>query len=1093
MVGGSTGWWVIRVLSLLLVFLAASVMLYPPVSSSGSAAASPADPPETIIVRSVAWRPGLVGEGVVDLYAYPVPAWSGGDGGGWAGSYRVPYSMVSLLLNPAPVAYGCLGGNVSVEEIAGLYDTVPGAVAWRVYDEASNTTCYGVAAAPGLGFNPFSLRVVRYSLNMLVDRMRLAGAYNGLAVPAATPLPPTHPAGHLARGVGLKYRLLFEGPGRRRVGWDMFYGAMTGAGAVLVNGTWRYRGEPVRVRVLAVNRSGDRELAGLVADTLRALGFEPELRLMGWREAVATVYFGDPGSHGWHVYVEDLRLDPRGPFAERLMTYTCAPGLLVPGMGLYVIGPVNDTLRVIGEEIMERRYSGLATYTRLYRDAVEACIWDSMRIWLLETLAPEPYGPGVSVTGYDAGLGLASPYVLRSLEALGPNASIGVPRILARGEPWNPWRGLYSLYSAPIYYLTSSPAYAPSPYNMTTIGYVVQVERVQRGPIPVPGDAFMWSRGLGRFTEAGPGAADAAVYLDLSTLLGLRYHTGHGVGWGDVLASIAAYHEINDACGEGPLHVVGYRILGGSEELVVYLNWSRGCGAGTGIRGLWEAALAAMRPLGYTVVPAEINVLMLYMVGGGAVDVINKTYVLDPGESVSGEPVLDLLDPVASGDMAAVAGYLLDNYIFNTSYFTVGNEVYMGYPEWRNRLSSLVEWVNGHGHAWISNGPYYLDSADAEAGLLVLRRSGLGQGGWGPAPPPPEPGIRVIDRSYLGLYVDVSGADFFGYASTDILFTHAYYVQRNVTPWLHRFLVGTTSIPFAEYVAEAYNSVYNTWSTLSGYGGYWVSVLVDRVVDGSGDIVLGDAAAVHIEARWPVRVVAALYDGPDWVWGSMPPPSLYPLGVSAAVLVNDTLALVDHPVLSIRVPGGASHPVIYAYTGGSWVPVDSTYNGSHLVAPIMPALPGGPAPLYMLFDEASPPVINVFFLEGSVVPGYEATLMVNVSNPSGYMRDIVLRPVVPRGWSVSEDDALVRLAPYSSKLYAFKVMVPGNASAGVYDIRVDAYELSLIGYRRLGSRHAALVVEEVPGPVPEASPAPAAAASAAAVLLLLVLRGRRGG
>lgn len=59
---------------------------------------------------------------------------------------------------------------------------------------------------------------------------------------------------------------------------------------------------------------------------------------------------------------------------------------------------------------------------------------------------------------------------------------------------------------------------------------------------------------------------------------------------------------------------------------------------------------------------------------------------------------------------------------FPSNYFTLpdGTEL-MAESEWGDRLSALSSWIEAHNHAWISQGPYYLDTFDKDAQQATIR------------------------------------------------------------------------------------------------------------------------------------------------------------------------------------------------------------------------------------------------------------------------------------------------------------------------------------------------------------------------------------
>lgn len=89
---------------------------------------------------------------------------------------------------------------------------------------------------------------------------------------------------------------------------------------------------------------------------------------------------------------------------------------------------------------------------------------------------------------------------------------------------------------------------------------------------------------------------------------------------------------------------------------------------------------------------------------------------------VYGVPQLNLVLPDSAAAVKEAAKTLKGAYANFSSWFEVQGKVLLTEDEWKSRLDALISWIDAHGHAWVSQGAFYLDSFDKDAQVLVLKR-----------------------------------------------------------------------------------------------------------------------------------------------------------------------------------------------------------------------------------------------------------------------------------------------------------------------------------------------------------------------------------
>ncbi len=192
-------------------------------------------------------------------------------------------------------------------------------------------------------FNPFSIQAVRYALNFLVNRKKIVDEImNGSGVPMYTPVIAGQPNASRYDLVASKFGFTPTGDEKRAL--DDIKTAMTAAAALPENKGklafdgkwWTYNGDPVAVNfVIRVDDPTLRLPEGrYVADQIEKAGIKVNRLEYDRTKAFATWQGKDPKDYAWNLYTEAWTGGQTNAFWESPISQMYAPWLSnMPGSG----------------------------------------------------------------------------------------------------------------------------------------------------------------------------------------------------------------------------------------------------------------------------------------------------------------------------------------------------------------------------------------------------------------------------------------------------------------------------------------------------------------------------------------------------------------------------------------------------------------------------------------------------------------------------------------------------------------------------------------------------------------------------------------
>ena len=237
------------------------------------------------------------------------------------------------------------------------------------------------APAPEGKLNPFAIPEVRQAMQYLVDRDFIAqDIYQGLAQPMITQVSPSDydflTVYDIDRGSGIRFDPEYA---RQQIA-----DAMTAAGAELVDGTWSYQGEPIRLKFIARVEDERREIGDLVRSELEAAGFQVNITYQSFAPAVLSVYSTDPAAFEWHLYTEGWSRGGAQRYDAGSVNSFIAPWLgNMPGwreQGFWQYE--NATADELGQKLYKGQFASQAERDDLYRQLTQIGLDESVRVWL---------------------------------------------------------------------------------------------------------------------------------------------------------------------------------------------------------------------------------------------------------------------------------------------------------------------------------------------------------------------------------------------------------------------------------------------------------------------------------------------------------------------------------------------------------------------------------------------------------------------------------------------------------------------------------------------------------------------------------------
>lgn len=569
-----------------------------------------------------------------------------------------------------------------------------------------------VNPAPSEKFNPFSIRDVRYALNYLVDRnMIVDEILNGYGSPMISAYKPYDPDFLLVLGKLQSFNFHYN----PSLAEQMISDALTKAGAQRIDGKWYYNSKPVEITIFIRNDDQVRKSIGeILASQLQKIGFVVNVDYGDLSKAFSVVYGSNPADMDWNIYTEAytiggfVRYDSVTVAQMYSPWYSNMPGFNNPEYWNYK----NNSLDSISQAIFVGNFTSSATRAQLLNEGVGEGIQESVRIFLAAQV--DQYVANKKVTGIinDFGAGITSRFTPINSRDGSDTLKIGIAKIYQGA--WNPVAGFTDSYSQEMSAPIMDPGDFKNPYTGVTIPVRTDWEVKTAGPLgklDVPSDAIRWDPQQQKWVQVGSGiqsTSKVTFHMKFS-----NWHNGRPMDMNDVLYGIYFLYqwgwdqaaqtktfdsEYSPKANQAAKTLVGVRILD-NDTIEVYQDYWH-----------FDANEIADSAQVWPDMPWEIMYAMEKSVTDGKL-------AFSRSDAVSKN--VDWLSLIVPKDAMIIESNLQQfesNNTIPTALSGFANSSYCNL-----RYNSSISWINEHGNAMISNGPFYLDSYLPEARTISIK------------------------------------------------------------------------------------------------------------------------------------------------------------------------------------------------------------------------------------------------------------------------------------------------------------------------------------------------------------------------------------
>ncbi|WP_273333468.1 ABC transporter substrate-binding protein [Dictyoglomus turgidum] len=589
--------------------------------------------------------------------------------------------------------------------------------------------------------NPFSNKKIREAMNMVVDRQYIVDEImGGLAEVKLLPLNKGFPEYERYKDTIANLEKLYKYDFNK--GKQIITTEMKKMGAELKGNKWYYKGNPVVVKFIIRTEDRRKQIGDYVANQLEKLGFTVERMYKTSREASPLWVRGNPEDGQWDIYTGGWITTVLARDMADNFRFFYTPDSEMSYSPLWRAYKPDKEFRDIANKLAQRTFKSMAERNYLMRKALELCLKDSVRIFLIDQKAAWARRKDIDIAVDYAGgnSSRAWPYTLRIAGKEGGSVKAGMSEVII--DPWNPIAGSNWVYDTIFWEATFGRTWIYHPYTGLPILFGIEsadltvtsdvptfpnkgsenwlkVKRVKS--ITVPDDAWYgWDakkQTMVTAKEAGVKEAKVKVVINYGDVLGKKkYHDGTVQSLADYLVDFIVGFE--RASKDSKLY---------DESYVDYFNsWRESFVAWKIVK---EHPLVIEYYTNYAELDAELTALwpttsVLFpwhalAIGIRAEEEGKLAFSADKAEATKvewmnyiGGPSLGILKEMLDKSQK-------DNYVPFKNF--VGKYVKEG--EIKERYNALSNWYNRFKHFWVSNGPYYLEKADTVAHTILLKNA----------------------------------------------------------------------------------------------------------------------------------------------------------------------------------------------------------------------------------------------------------------------------------------------------------------------------------------------------------------------------------
>jgi peptide/nickel transport system substrate-binding protein len=608
--------------------------------------------------------------------------------------FAIPLEVVAEMLNnPAVQIYDRTAGSFGI-----LFNPAP-----------SNDSSRSI--------NPFQIREVRYAMNFLVNREFvvdeiLKGYGSVLIDPFGQYSPEYLNLIETVESFGIRYNpTLAE---------KMIESGLTKVGAVKdeTTGKWLFADNPITVKILI--RSDDprrKSLGDLVSSELERIGFNVIKQYGDLNKANTVVTGSNPQDFQWHLYTEAYAgtsaFVKYNPVVTSQM-YAPYLGNMPGGQNPAFWNYQNSSLDNITQKINFFNFTSEDERNELVRNATRAGIQESVRIFIAQNT--EPYIADSDVEGLinDFGAGITSKLSLINVQP--PNLdllNIGVKEIYQGA--WNSVGGCGDTFCTSIYSALADGATFRNPYTGEIIPMRnIWTEILTTGPterMNVSPDAQTWDPFSKQWKKAGNDTL-ALSKVDYKLLFS-KWHHGIAMDKSDIFYPLYFAFEWGTDQGKGDLTVdpeytaavkvalpllKGIRFINDTSVESFIDQWH------------YDKNEIADSATAWSGQPWEITAATERLVMAG------KVAYSRAEATTKNVPWLSLIIPSHAEMILAELQKMKSE-----AFIPLPLNGIVTSKEAIDRYDAAIEWIQRHGHAVISNGPFYLDTYNPSAGIISIK------------------------------------------------------------------------------------------------------------------------------------------------------------------------------------------------------------------------------------------------------------------------------------------------------------------------------------------------------------------------------------
>ncbi len=575
-------------------------------------------------------------------------------------------------------------------------------------------TSYSLLINPAVSdqFNPFSIQQVRFALNYLIDRDLIVDeVLDGYGVQMISAYKPYDPDYLSILGELQSFNFKHNPALANQIISD----ALEKAGAKKTGGIWYYDSKPISVTIFIRNDDPLRKSIGeILASQLHDVGFTVKKDYGDLTKAFSTVYGSNPSDMKWNIYTEGwtmsgfVRYDSVITAQMYSPWYSNMPGFNNPSYWNYH-EPEIDSL---SKAIFFGNFTSSEQRSNLINQAVDKGVHDSVRIFLACKIDQFIANKKVDGIINDFGAGITSRFTPINARSDSDTLTIGVKKIYSGA--WNPIGGFSDSSSQQIWGTLEDPGSFKNPYT----GYTIPIRsdwQVQTagplGKLNVPNDAIYWDAVKQKWNQVGTGIkATSKVTFHLK--FG-NWHNKMPMDMNDVLYGIYFLYqwgadqtngtmtfdsEYSPKANQAAKTLIGVRVID-ENTIEVYQNyWHFDNGEIADSAQVWPAM---PWEIVYSMEKAVTDGKLAFSRSDAMSKNVNWMSLIIPNDANVIKTNLEDFEKENSIPPAL-------SYVNDSNYFD-------------SRYNASISWITQHGHAVISNGPYYLDSYSPDARKITIK------------------------------------------------------------------------------------------------------------------------------------------------------------------------------------------------------------------------------------------------------------------------------------------------------------------------------------------------------------------------------------